>query len=141
MKRVIKIPPKPTKEEEVKLSRFFYLPGWQFDKLIEDHCILVSSRIIKWDKQEPVYAGIYGLRAILTESEQLCFGNFFVRFQNLVYQFCNIEQAVGMIELLKKEKTYEEYEDKMWRKKLHKQKQLKNAKLKLLKPATIKKAS
>jgi hypothetical protein len=34
MKRVLRIPPKPTKEEEALLNNHFLLPGWQFDALI-----------------------------------------------------------------------------------------------------------
>ncbi len=141
MKRVIKASPKPTEQEEIKLNRVFYLPGWQFEKLIENNCTLVQSRIIRWNKNEPEYAGIYGLRAMQADSGKPCFGNFFVHFKSSVYQFSYIEDCTEIIELIKKQKEYDEYESKIWRQRFNEKEKRKKEREAFKKSTSIKKVA
>ncbi len=140
MKRTLKAPEKINKKGEAKLNRFFYLPGWQFESLIESKSTLIATKIIKWGKGEAIYAFIYGLRAVRADTGKPCFGNYFLHYGNKVYQFGDIEQAIEMVELLKKEITYDEYEKEIWQRKHEERQKLiaEKIQLKQLKPAKVK---
>lgn len=103
-------------EKEI-LERKFYLPGWQFDALISSHCTHLEEDTIHWQAAKPVKATIYGLQGIFTESKKPCIANFFVHFESRTYQCYRIDQALRVIELLKKEAKYDEYMNRLWKQK------------------------
>lgn len=116
MKKTVKAPPKPTKEEEQRLDSYFYLPGWQFNKLIEDNCTEISSITIDWRIKEKEQIIIYGLMAMKSDTKKDCIANFFVKHENRTYQCYLIEQAIEMVELIKKEYNYDKYQSEIWKK-------------------------
>lgn len=105
---------KPTKAEQQKLDSSFHLPGWHFEKVILPDCILISREFISNSRVGFEYATLYGLTGINTESRQRVIANFFLRYKSRLYQFNHIKDAIEMIELIKKEKRWEDYEELMW---------------------------
>lgn len=106
---------KLTNEEKQKLENCFYLPGWQFETIIEAHCIKVEEYWICFEDGNSVYAIVYGLRAVMKESQKPCIANFFIHYGSKVYQTRWLQSAVKIVELIRKELKCEEQEEKLRR--------------------------
>jgi|GEM_PF-2676524 len=140
MQKTLKAPPKLTNEEKRILERFIWMADWHFDELIKSSCTELSSFIISWEmnngKQEPIFARVYGLRAMKKGTKELCIANIFIRYNSQVFQVRDIAEAALIVRVLKKEYEYDEYMDRKWKleleekKKLEKQKSMQKGKLK-----------
>ena len=108
----MKTPPKLTKEEIEKIENWLWLDHWHFETLFLKNCTEISSFIILWStdrKHEPEYARVYGLQAVYTNSGKRCIANIFIRYSYRVYRVHDICQAAEIVQLLKKETTYDQY--------------------------------
>lgn len=118
MRKRNQAPLKLTREEKEKLGKFLWLHDWHFDVLVKRNCTEISSHYIYWDSGGKLAcAAIFGLPAIKVETKEPCIANVFIRFRNRLYQFSCITEACKMLELLKKEHEYEEYEKKLFNQK------------------------
>jgi hypothetical protein len=115
------------------------MQDWEFEELIMQKCTEVDSCLIAWKESQPVYAKVYGVKAVWKQTQQSCLSNFFVRYRHRVYQCGNIRFAASLLELLKKEFEYDEYEHQTWKKRHEenqkKKEQMKNGKIRRLKAA------
>ena len=151
MKRKLKAPPKPTKEEAESLKKYLWMDNWHFEETIKKKCTEISSYSIYWHKSENnyhwVYATVFGLRGIRIQTNEPCIANLFIRYKTRVYQMAGILNAAGIIQLLKKEAEFEEYKEKLrdqqWkeRKKVIAAKQKEKAKVKKLRVVAKEKAA
>ncbi|SIS96509.1 hypothetical protein SAMN05421788_102366 [Filimonas lacunae] len=133
--RKLKEPAKLTPMEKNKLSKSIWLKDWHFNLLIKRHCTEISSHLICWDNDKAHYAFIWGLNAVKTNTNDPCIANLFVRYDFRLYQFHSISDACKMIEMLKKEHEYDEYEEKMY---LQESERKKNAKERSSKSKNVK---
>lgn len=134
-----KAAPKPTWHESKQLEKSFYMQDWEFEQLIMSKCTEVDSFLVGWRGPEMVYAKVYGVKAVWTQTQQSCLSNFFVRYGHRVYQCGNIRFAASLLEFLKKEFEYDEYEHQTWKKRYEenqkKKEQKKKGKIRRLKAA------
>lgn len=111
--------PKPLTANELQmLKKFFYLPGWQFKETILPKCTLISEATVKvtdtknedggtdWEYK---YAEIYGLECLKGINKQKAFTTFFIRYENFLYQSCDIDGALEMIRIIIKDVKREDY--------------------------------
>jgi len=128
MKKKLKIPPKPTIEESVKLKRFIRMEDWHFESTIKKNCTEISSEFIYKIKMKEdfhlVYATVFGLKAVKGEEQESCIANIFIRYATRVYQVDDIKDIIEIIHLLKKEDAFEEYSEKIWEQKWEAKKKL-----------------
>ena len=117
MRKALIAPEKPTKEELFILENYWYLPDWQFEALVGHKCTELSIDFIYRESKEPTFAITYGLKAIKAESGKPCVANFFVHFEDRVYQCKEMISAVMIPKLLRKHYEYNEYEMAIWRQK------------------------
>jgi hypothetical protein len=114
MKPSAKHPPKPNREETERLKNFIWLEEPQFDALFRAKCIELSSIPVKWKvslrNHVATKAQVYGLRAVRVHDRQSCIVNFFIRYQRRLYQAYSMNEACNLVDLLKKEATFENYE-------------------------------
>lgn len=89
------------------------MADWHFDVTIKVKCIEIEDYCIHWTGEDWIKAIVYGLEAIKKETREHTIANLFIRFQNRVYQTGVLKEVDEIIQLLSKEKKYEEYEDKM----------------------------
>lgn len=119
MQKKLKAPPKLTPEETKKVQNFIWMADWHFEETIKKKCTEMSAFPIDYEtvdgKSQWVYAKVYGLQGVFTETKEPCIANVFIRYQNLVYQVSDIIAAGELIQLLKKEYAYDEYQDKLWK--------------------------
>lgn len=102
---------KLTNTEKSNLEKCLMVYSWHFEKLFIDNCVLVSKNIIGWEKEnhdskyspKPITICIYGLNGMNSETKQSTISNFFIHYDCRVYQEWNIERALKLQELLKKE--------------------------------------
>lgn len=101
--------PKPLNDFQTeRLNECISLPGWQFDKLIKPHCVLIEEPIIDGFYSDPqegkdatyISVCIYALlgRDKKTGEQVIC--NYFLRDDDRVYQFNDISGASIMVEIL-----------------------------------------
>lgn len=145
MKRVLKAPPRLTKEEIQNLKQCIHLFGWHFDDTIKRNCTEIEKYCIRWTGEDWKTAVVYGLKAIKKETEESCIANLFIRYEGRLYQTQSLQKLIVIIDLLRKEEKFNEYEDKLsdlkykQRQKLMAQKQKVN--IQKLKVVTKKKAA
>jgi hypothetical protein len=147
MKRQLKAPPKLTKEEAEKLKRCIWMADWHFEHTIKRKCTEVATYYIRWKKENWELATVFGLEAMKSETKEPCIANLFIRYENRVYQTQSLSDVSTLIELLKKDCKYDEYENKVReqkyreREKLISQKRKEKTKVRKLKIVTKKKAA
>lgn len=119
MQKKLVAPPKLTAQERKKTDKFIWMADWHFDATIKRKCTEMSKFPIYYKtingEGQWVHAKVYGLQAVFTNTEEPCIANFFIRYENLVYQVSDVIAAGELIQLLKKEYAYDEYEDKLWK--------------------------
>ncbi len=119
MQKKLVVPPKLTVQESRKTGRFILMENWHFDATIKKKCTEMSAFPINYEtinrEGQWVYAKVYGLQGVFTETKEPCIANVFIRYENLVYQVSDIIAAGELIQLLKKEYAYDEYQDKLWK--------------------------
>lgn len=107
------VPPRINRYEREMLKTYLKLPGWQFD-MIKERCLEADSHYVDWDSetQAIVYAHVYILPAIKAGTKLRCVANYFVRYQNRVYQSESLHDVVTLLDLLLKERIYNDYIDR-----------------------------
>ena len=113
MKRELKTPPKPTKEEAEKLRNFMWMADWHFEETIKRKCTKIECYYIYNTSEDAQPALVYGLEAMNSETKEPCIANLFIRYSYRVYQMRTLSSVTQMIDLLRKEEKYKEYEDKL----------------------------
>lgn len=105
--------------ERKRLNECISLPDWHFKVMIQDRCIEIGSHYIAWEKDAdgqttPVKAIIYGLNGVYSSDKQQVICNYFISYQGRVYQEYYVENAVSLLEVLKKEYAWEKYQGELW---------------------------
>lgn len=90
------------------------------------------------EKNEHQYIEIYGLRAIRSATQEPCFGNYFVKDGNRVFQCSAIDQAVEMVRIIRKDHNYKDFKHNLWKTKHQQRQKLKKQKAKLKQLTAVK---
>lgn len=115
MKKKLKEPLKLNANEKAKLSKFFYLPDWQFEVLIGHKCTEMERKWISQDEEGINFAILYGLRAVYTNTNKACIANYFINFGSRTYQCRTVSDAIELMNLLYRENEIEVYKDAVWK--------------------------
>lgn len=141
MKRKLKVVPKPNPHEYQKLNNYMWMADWHFTETIKPECTEIESENIYWKSDESTWewAKVFGLQGIKTDSKEPCIANFFIRYRFKVYQVRTIKSVTELLQLLKKEAAYKEYQDKVWKQKFEERKKIEEIKKKAREKAKVKK--
>ncbi len=104
------IPPNLTEDEHAELNRYMHLKDWHFEVLFikSEHITLIEEFTINYSSFKK--AQLYGLKAIVEETNQATIANFFLRCDNEVYQSTDIEGIMETIAILRKWEERHDYE-------------------------------
>lgn len=70
------------------------------------------------------YVGTYGLHAIMRDTKEPTIANFFMRPCSKVYQAYDIIKVFKLIDLVKRQFKYNQFEEQLWKKKAEQRKKL-----------------
>lgn len=118
-----KQPPEPTSEEYNTIcEECFYLPDWQFEKTLQLYCIEIT---VIWIGMNDTNEGeriekaiLYGLKGQHTETKQDMCATMFLRHGAFLYQVAGLDGINHMVDLLKKQFEYNQWQEKQ-EKKIH----------------------
>jgi len=119
MKRTsTKIPPQLTSKEKELLNICIRIGDWHLATFFRDQCHVIGKYCIGWKREGkrdemPIWVYIYGLNAITTNTGQPIIANFFIHYQDRVYQELDIEGAIEIKNLIKKELIAANYNRKI----------------------------
>lgn len=103
-----------TSKERQSLKQCIFMQDWEFDK-IKNNCIEVQSYSLRWNKYREswVRATVFGMRAVWTHTNEPCISNFFIRYENRVYQSHDLSTLLNILSLIKNESSIEEYRNRI----------------------------
>lgn len=114
-------PAKLTPLENKTISRCIILLEWHFDTLIKPHCTKIYKNTLGWEtgyrgkEQKAVEVEIYGLDAVESSTKDKTIANFFIKNDYQIHQAMYIDQALRIVDLIKKNYDREKYEKRQAR--------------------------
>lgn len=109
-------PAELTQEETQLLKNAFWLPGWKFSEIIQPRCALIDEFWIGTTKDEEgnnevTKVQLYGLESMDKDTKQHNIACFFLRVGCQIYQRSGISEIIELVELLKKEFVFNEWQE------------------------------